>query len=252
MTDALRRQHVQFYTTASYPCSYLPGVSARSQVAAPSELINGPLYSQLVQHGFRRSGQFIYRPHCDTCAACIPVRIPVEAFTPNRSQRRTGKRLNHLKIRLLPLHYEEAHFQLYQRYQQMRHAGGGMDEDDRAQYESFILKSHVDSFLAEFSDAEGVRMVSLIDQLGDGVSAVYTFFDPEPAQAGYGVFNVLWQVEFARSLGLPYVYLGYWVEQCRKMAYKTAYRPIEGLIDGHWRALSTSMQAEKIAMQHKK
>lgn len=243
MTDALRRHHVQFYTTATYPCSYLPAHSARSQVAAPSELINGPLYSQLVQHGFRRSGQFIYRPHCDECAACIPVRIPVQAFTPNRSQRRTGKRLNHLQIRLLPLCYEEAHFQLYQRYQQMRHAGGGMDEDDRAQYEGFILKSHVDSFLVEFSDADGeVRIVSLIDQLSDGISAVYTFFDPEPAQAGYGVFNVLWQIEFARALGLPYVYLGYWVEQCRKMAYKTGYRPIEALIDGQWQALSTSTQ----------
>lgn len=238
MTDAQRRHTVQFYTTASYPCSYLPERAARSQVAAPSELVDGALYSQLVQHGFRRSGQFIYRPHCDGCAACIPVRIAVEDFHPNRSQRRTGKRLDHLHIRLLPLHYEETHFQLYQRYQEMRHAGGGMDEDDRTQYESFILKSHVDSFLVEFSDAEGVvRMVSLIDQLGDGISAVYTFFDPEPAQAGYGVFNVLWQIEFARALGLPYVYLGYWVEHCRKMAYKTGYQPIEGLIGGQWQAL---------------
>jgi arginine-tRNA-protein transferase len=235
MTQALRT--VQFYTTASYSCSYLPDHTARSQVAVPSELIESTLYSRLVRLGFRRSGQFIYRPACDHCQACVAVRIPVALFRPSRSQRRTRQRLGDLQVRLLGLEYHEAHFELYQRYQQARHAGGGMDEDDRSQYESFILKSNVTSFLAEFSDASGVRMVSLIDELDDGLSAVYTFYDPEPPQASFGVFNVLWQIELAQTLGLPYVYLGYWVESCRKMAYKTCYKPIEGLIGERWQTL---------------
>lgn len=239
MSETFRNQHlrIQFYTTASYDCSYLPDHQARSQVAAPAELIDSALYSQLVQHGFRRSGHYVYRPWCDHCRACVPVRLPVAQFQPTRSQRRTHKKQEHLQVRLLGLEYREEHFRLYQRYQTLRHAGGGMDQDDREQYQNFILKSGVASFLAEFRDEHGVRMVSLIDQLDDGISSVYTFFDPEPANAGFGVFNILWQIGLARQLGLPYVYLGYWVKDCRKMTYKTDYQPIEGLIEGVWQAL---------------
>ncbi|GAA5784762.1 putative arginyl-tRNA--protein transferase [Chitiniphilus shinanonensis] len=225
---------LQFYATAPYPCSYLPDQLARSQVAVPSELIDTRTYSQLVQHGFRRSGQFVYRPHCDACQACVPVRLPVAEFEPNRTQRRAARHHANLKTRILGLEYSEAHFRLYQRYQAARHSGGGMDEDGREQYESFILKSNVASFLAEFREAGVVRMVSLVDQLEDGLSSVYTFYDPDIPGSSYGVFNILWQVGLARQLGLPYVYLGYWIEACRKMAYKTQYHPIEGLIDGRW------------------
>ncbi|TJZ65212.1 arginyltransferase [Chitiniphilus eburneus] len=229
---------LQFYATAPYPCSYLPDQLARSQVAVPSELIDTRTYSQLVQHGFRRSGQFVYRPHCDACQACVPVRLPVAEFQPNRTQRRAARHHGNLKTRILGLEYSEAHFRLYQRYQAARHSGGGMDEDGREQYESFILKSNVASFLAEFREAGVVRMVSLVDQLEDGLSSVYTFYDPDIAGASYGVFNILWQVGLARQLGLPYVYLGYWIEACRKMAYKTQYHPIEGLTDGRWERLA--------------
>ncbi|GGP20875.1 arginyltransferase [Silvimonas iriomotensis] len=228
---------LQFYATTSYPCSYLPERMARSQVAVPSELIDARTYSQLVLHGFRRSGQFVYRPHCDHCQACVPVRIPVADFVADRSQRRAQKQHGNLRTRLLGLEYSEAHFQLYQRYQLIRHAGGGMDQDNREQYENFILKSNVASFLAEFRDDTGVRMVSLIDQLDDGLSSVYTFYDPDMTGASYGVFNILWQVGLAKQLGLPYLYLGYWIEDCRKMAYKTRYQPMEGLVNGEWQRL---------------
>ncbi|XZG69432.1 arginyltransferase [Chitinibacteraceae bacterium HSL-7] len=228
---------LQFYATAPYPCSYLPELQARSQVAVPSELIDTQVYSDLVQRGFRRSGVFVYRPHCDSCRACVPVRIPVAAFEPSRAQRRASQRHGQLKTWLLGLDYFEAHFQLYQRYLAARHPGGGMDEDGREQYESFVLRSNVASFLAEFRDAEGVRMVSLIDQLDDGLSSVYTFFDPDVPGASFGVYNIVWQVGLARQLGLPYVYLGYWVNGCRKMSYKTQYHPLEGLIDGVWQAI---------------
>ena len=112
-----------------------------------------------------------------------------------------------------------------------------MDQDGREQYESFILTSHVNSFLVEFRDEGALRMVSLIDQLEDGLSSVYTFFDPDVPDASYGVFNVVWQAQLARQLGLPWLYLGYWIPACRKMAYKTAYRPLEGWSEKGWRPL---------------
>lgn len=230
---------IQFYVTAPYPCSYLPDQLARSQVAIPGDLIDPQLYSQLVRAGFRRSGLFTYRPHCDRCQACVPVRIPVLDFTPSRTQRKAWRRHQGLVTRIVKLAYSEEHYQLYRHYQESRHAGGGMDEDSREQYRSFILKSHVASMLAEFRTAEGeLKMVSLIDELDDGLSSVYTFFDPDDERASYGVYNVLWQVALARKMHRPYVYLGYWIEHCRKMAYKTNFQPVEGLRGGVWRRLT--------------
>lgn len=236
MRDALPDQSlsVQFYVTASYPCSYLEGRAARSQVAAPADLVDARIYSRLLQHGFRRSGQFVYRPDCEACHACVPVRLSVRDFQPSRSQLRAGKRHAGLRARVLGLKFVNEHFELYRRYQNARHPGGGMDLDDREQYENFILKSNVASFLVEFREAGCLRMVSLIDQVDDGLSSAYTFFDPDVPGASYGVFNILWQAGLARQLGLPFLYLGYWIGECRKMAYKIQYRPLEGLIDGRW------------------
>lgn len=226
---------IQFYTTAPYPCSYLPDQTARSQVAIPGDLIDGPVYSQLVRAGFRRSGVFTYRPHCDRCRACVPVRVRVADFSPNRTQRRAWRKHQGLQVQLLHLSYLEEHYQLYRIYQQSRHAGGGMDEDSREQYRNFILKSNVASFLAEFRSTDGaLKMVSLIDELDDGLSSVYTFFDPDD-RASYGTYNVLWQISLCRRMHLPHLYLGYWIESSRKMTYKTNYRPIEGLFGGEWR-----------------
>ncbi|MFC4161221.1 arginyltransferase [Chitinimonas lacunae] len=231
---------LQFYATAPYPCSYLDGRQARSQVAIPAELIDSQVYTQLVRNGFRRSGLFTYRPWCDHCRACVPVRLPVTSFSPNRTQRRVSRAHGGLVVRLLPLDYADEHYLLYRRYQESRHSGGGMDEDNREQYENFILKSNVDSFLAEFRLDGQLKMVSLIDRLGDGLSSVYTFFEPDDERASYGTYNILWQIELARRLELPYVYLGYWIAECRKMSYKTFFRPIEGLIDGRWRELGAT------------
>ncbi|PHV12815.1 arginyltransferase [Chitinimonas sp. BJB300] len=229
---------LQFYATAPYQCSYLNNQMARSQVAIPAELIDAHIYSQLVRSGFRRSGLFTYRPWCDQCRACVPVRLRADEFLPDRTQRRTLKRHENLSVAILPLLYQDDHYALYHQYQKQRHSGGGMDEDSREQYENFILKSQVDSFLAEFRLDGQLKMVSLIDQLNDGLSSVYTFFDPTDLNASYGTYNILWQVERTQQLQLPHVYLGYWISECRKMAYKTRFNPIEGLIDGVWRLLS--------------
>jgi len=225
---------IHFYATASYTCSYLAGRQARSQVAIPAEAIDRPVYSQLICLGFRRSGLYTYRPHCDLCQACVPVRIPVADFQPDRSQRRAWRRHQNLSSRKLALKYDAEHYQLYLRYQAARHKGGGMSEDNPAQYVDFMLKSGVDSYLVEFRAGDVLKMVSLIDQLDNGLSAVYTFYEPDDLRASYGIYNVLWQVELAKSLGLPHLYLGYWIKESRKMAYKSLYRPLEKLYAGNW------------------
>ena len=235
---------LQYYATAPYTCSYLSGEIARSQVATPPHLITGELYGELVRAGFRRSGVFTYRPHCDNCQACVPVRLPVARFRANRSQRRSLKAHDSLQARELSLDFLYRHFDLYRRYQTARHAGGGMDQDSDQQYSHFLLQSRVDTRLIEFTDPranDALRMVSIIDVLDDGLSSVYTFYDPDIPGASFGTYNVLWQIAQCVANQLPHLYLGYWIGNSPKMAYKANFHPIEGLYDGEWRDLDTDL-----------
>lgn len=236
---------LQFYSTSSYPCSYLDGRIARSQVASSDASIQSTQYNHLIQHGFRRSGAYIYRPHCDHCQACTSLRIPVALYRPRRTHKRAWLQHAQLQASISRPRFSDEHYALYHRYQQTRHRGGGMDQDDRNQYEEFLLTSDVTTWMVEFrqpakTGCQGLlQMVSIIDALEDGLSAVYTFYEPEPGNS-LGTFNIMWQIRYAQELNLQHLYLGYWIKDCAKMAYKARFQPHQIYVDNSWISVATS------------
>ncbi|NVK41217.1 MAG: arginyltransferase [Oceanospirillaceae bacterium] len=228
----LRQLH--FYSTPEHECSYIDGLMARTLFVDPQAIITTDAYSQLSDLGFRRSGKHIYRPHCENCQACVSVRIPVDNFKPSKSQRRLLNRNRDLRIeRVTPVLTDE-HYRLYSRYIHQRHSDGDMFPPTVEQFKAFLVEGHDCSFFYEIRDGERLLSVAVTDELRRGLSAIYTFFDPDEPRRSLGTFSILTQIEQTRLLGLPYLYLGYWVKQCQKMNYKIAYRPLQLLLDGHW------------------
>ena len=230
-------QKIQFYATTAYSCGYLAGKSAQSLIATPHHLIDAKAYGNLIELGFRRSGKFVYRPHCENCNACIPVRLPVAEFMPSRSQRRAWKQHQDMSVTLMELTFSEENFALYSAYQIARHEGNPDDPESAEQYRNFLVQSNVESLMVEFRKDGVLKMVSVVDIVHDGVSAVYTFYDAADHHASYGTYNILWLLEWCKNLNLPYLYLGYWIKESRKMAYKQKFLPQEGLLDGEWQPI---------------
>lgn len=232
---------LQFYVTTPYKCGYLPNKLAQSLIASPQHLIDANIYSGLITQGFRRSGKFAYRPHCENCRACIAVRLVLSEFAPSRSQKRAYKQHVQLSAQIFPLHFNQQHFELYESYQALRHLDEASNEtnasnkDDAEQYRQFLCQSNVKSLMIEFKDGNNqVKIVSVVDIVKDGVSAVYTFYDASAAKASYGTYSIMWLAEWTKSLNLPYLYLGYWIKDSQKMAYKQQFKPQQKLIDGEW------------------
>ena len=226
-----------FFATPPHECSYLDDREATTMFVDPRARVDKRLYSQLTALGFRRSGSHFYRPHCEQCNACIPVRLDVAKFRPNRSQRRVWRRNGDLMFSLVPAHFSEEYYQLYARYIEQRHADGDMYPPSREQFGSFLVEGGRESCFLEMRSDTGLVGLAVIDVLDDGLSAIYTVFEPGEDARSLGTLAVLWQIEEARERNLPHIYLGYWIEECRKMSYKTRFRPIEAMIDGHWQTL---------------
>lgn len=217
---------IRMFLTTDYQCSYLPSRQARNLVADP-EITDNHLYTRLASFGFRRSGEDIYRPQCSGCNACRSLRIPAAHFQPNRAQRRIWTRNQDLQVYMASATFQDEHFALFERYISERHAGGGMDPATPAHYWSFISSHWCPTQLYEFRLGPTLLAVAVVDELENGLSAVYTFFDPHHHARSLGTLAVLQQISAAQAQGLDWVYLGYWVEGCRKMAYKTRYNPHE-------------------------
>ena len=225
---------LRFFTTPAHECSYLDGRQAITLFADPLARIDKDLYSALSAVGFRRSGTHIYRPYCQTCTACIPVRIPVTAFVPRRRHKRVLKRNEDLTVRRCRPALTEAYFQLYDRYITTRHSDGDMYPASRDQFQSFLVDGRPEASFFEIRDSDRLLGVAVADELNDGLSAIYTFFDPEEQARGLGVFAILQLIDQTRALGLEYLYLGYWIKQCQKMSYKMEYKPMELYVNNRW------------------
>ncbi|WP_049722124.1 arginyltransferase [Gilvimarinus polysaccharolyticus] len=225
---------LKLFATAPHPCSYIKGEEATTVFIDPEAEVDAELYSELSELGFRRSGGHLYRPHCVNCQACMSCRIPVNQFRPNRSQRRCAKRNQDLDICFIDDISSDEHYALYEHYINTRHRDGDMFPPTREQYNAFLSREWGVTRFIEYRSQGALVGVAVCDQLQTGLSAVYTFFDPEMTPRSLGVFAILVQIEQAKRMGLAYVYLGYWIRECRKMAYKTQYRPLQILTNKCW------------------
>ncbi len=233
-TKAQIPQRIRFFPTPPEVCSYLPNRLSTNIVADPHVPMDTPLYSQLADHGFRRSGSHLYRPHCGTCQACVPVRIPVAKFQPNRSQTRCERTNLDLTVREQPPFFRREYFELFTHYQSQRHAGGGMDLPNPDGFMRFLTSPWSTTRFVEMRLGPELVAVAVVDYLERGLSAVYTFFATDHSRRSVGTYAVLWQIRRAQALDLPYVYLGYWIKACAKMRYKQNFRPLECLRGWHW------------------
>lgn len=215
-------------------CSYLPNHVSRNVYADPFRTPTMEMYNLLIQKGFRRSGHHIYRPHCVTCEQCVSVRLPVAGFHPKRNQRRASKANADLTVEVAEARYTDEYFDLYARYLNTRHKNSGMDQPKRADFERFLISDWCTSFFLELRLNQKLLAVAVTDQTTTGLSAVYTYFDPQHTARSLGTVSILEQIKLAQSMELKYLYLGYWISGSDKMKYKSSFTPQERYISDQW------------------
>lgn len=227
-------QEITLYLSHPFACGYLSGLQSSSLFVDPHTVINKDLYTLFIGHGFRRSGDHVYRPRCPQCNACTSARIDVKGFVRNRQQKRVWHRNRHLTVSRQNNICTDEQFSLYKKYLQHRHGEGEMVSHSLEQFRQFIGSRWCETELLEFRDQGKLVMVAVTDIVNDGLSAFYTFFDPDYQKHSLGVFAILWQINDAHERGLDWIYLGYWIEQCRKMNYKIQYQPLQLYINNEW------------------
>ncbi|MFT4197446.1 MAG: arginyltransferase [Pseudoxanthomonas sp.] len=232
------REDVRLFHTGEHPCGYWPERSARDLVLDPRDPRLASFYPTALSWGFRRSGDLVYRPHCHHCRACVPVRIAVERFAPDRSQRRCAARNAAVEARIVTAERSDEHLALYRRYLGARHPGGGMDDHGAAEFDQFLVGRWSDTRFLELREHGRLLAVAVTDRSEDALSAVYTFYEPELAERSLGTLAILRQLEWARRDHRAHLYLGYWIEGHRKMDYKGRFAPLEAFDGRHWRTLA--------------
>src|SRR6185437_949694 len=224
---------VRLTVLPEHPCSYLPGRVAQSR-AFWAERMDPRIYHELMNAGFRRSGELVYQPICRGCRACLPIRVPLATFEPSKSQRRVARRNADLSVAVGPLEVSHEKWELYQRYMTTWH---GREADDRSEFESFLYDSPVDTIEFSHRDSTGrLLAVGICDICSESLSSVYFYFDPADSDRSLGTFGALCELDFARNQKIRNYYLGYWIDQCPSMRYKAMYRLHEILHpDNVWR-----------------
>jgi len=238
-SDLRKNTQLTLYSTPPHSCAYFTDHQATTLFVDPFFQDNSMFYNYLSKQGFRRSGQFLYRPHCQQCQQCISVRIPVHSFKPRRNQRRIWQKNQDLTVSAVGSYFKQEHFELYQRYLTHRHKNGGMDNPTPESYIHFLASDWAYTTFYEFRLQEKLLAVAVVDLLDDSLSAIYTFFDPDYAKRSLGVYAILWEIAESQRLNLKWLYLGYWIKDCRKMSYKTDYYPLEYYYQKKWQELES-------------
>ncbi len=229
---------IRCFISAPLECGYLPEHESKNLIIDPSLTLSDSLFGDLLNTGFRRSGSQVYRPQCDHCQACISIRIPARKFNLNRSQRRNWDKNQDLQQITTPAEFKQEHFDLYQRYIDYKHPNSSMNSLDRDDYSRFLIAPGITTHFHEFRLNNELLAVAVTDHVPLGLSAVYTFYNPDHIGRGLGNFAILWQIQHAQQQGLAWLYLGYWVKECDKMRYKSGFRPHDGYINGRWQPIA--------------
>jgi len=229
MTDRVR-----LFQTLPHSCGYYAERTAQNLVVDPGAPHLDRLYAPALAKGFRRAGGHLYLPQCTACQACVPCRIDVEAFVPDRTQRRCLTRNADLAVIEAQAGFTHERHALYRRYLHARHSGGGMDAADADDFQRFLSAPWSPTLFVEFRQRDRLLGIAVTDVTLAGVSAVYTFFDPDEGSRSLGTFGILQQVALAKRRGIPYVYLGFWIAGHPKMDYKRRFKPLEIRKLGRW------------------